>query len=130
MSACAHDGKRKIVPLAVGISMVESKSHWMYFLRNLSTSIPEITNDGMVSMHDREKRLYNSQIAPLPKSQKSICVFDLEKNVEARFKSNFKGKIWAADKEYKDDGLQAALSEIELIERAAVTYLRNSYPKL
>jgi zinc finger SWIM domain-containing protein 3 len=130
MSACAHDGEGKIVPLAVGIAEVENESNWTYFLCQLSISIPEIMNEGLVVMHDREKGLQNAQFAVLPNSYQSICVFHLEKNLNARFKSKFQGKVWSAAKAFKQGGFEEALADIGTINADAETYLRHSNPTL
>ena len=85
MSECAHDREGMIVPLAIGVADIENEDSWAYFLRYLAQSIPKIKDQGMIITHDREKGLglHNAQAAILPNSNESVCVFHLEKNVNA-----------------------------------------------
>jgi MULE transposase domain len=106
LSACAHDGEGRLVPLAMELAEIENENHWLYFIMMLSTAIPEINEEGMVVMHDREKGLHNAQLAVLQRTHESICFFHSEKNVNSRFKSKFQGKIWAAAKAYNKPDFQ------------------------
>jgi MULE transposase domain len=78
-----HDGEGRLVPLAIGLAEFEIDNHRFYFIKMLSTAIPEINKEGMVIIHNREKGLNNAQVALLPRSHESICVFHLEKNVNS-----------------------------------------------
>jgi hypothetical protein len=89
----------------------------------LSTAIPEIKRKGIIVMHDMEKGLYNAQVAILPNSLESICVFHLEKNVYSKYKSKFKGKIWAvtAAKAFNESDFNKAFAEISALNPQAAT---------
>jgi len=128
MSACAHDGEGKIVPLAFAIVEIENMENWKYFLVNLRISISQLGEQGIVLMHDREKGLHEAQSSILPTSYKSICVFHLEKNVNSTFKSKFQGKIWAAAKATTVRDFELAMQKLKEMNEDAAAYLRDADP--
>lgn len=130
MSACAHDGEGKIVPLAIGIADIENEDNWTYFLRQLRSAMPELGNPGMAVVHDREKGLHNAKTSVLPSSHESVCVFHLEKNVNALFKSKFLGNIWAAAKATTVVDFEATMQDIERMNVEAASYLRGANPAM
>jgi zinc finger SWIM domain-containing protein 3 len=126
MSACAHDGLGKIVPLAIAISEVENESNWVYFFLNLRAAIDMTA--GVTIMHDREKGLLSAQICALPDTHESICVFHLEKNVNALFKSKFGGKIWEAAKATTEIQFKETMRKIHAMNPEAANYLLDADP--
>jgi zinc finger SWIM domain-containing protein 3 len=130
MSACAHDGTGKILPLALAIAEVENESNWTFFFRKLGAAIPCIKNRSITLMHDREKGLLAAQVSTLPDTYESVCVFHLEKNVNSIFKSKFNGKIWAAAKAPTIAKFEETMKEISILNPEAAKYLRETNPSL
>ena len=128
MSACTHDGESHIVPLAIGIGPIENEENWRFFLMNLRQAIPNLCRSDIVIMHDRQKGIENAQSSILPNTYESICVYHLEKNVNAMYKSKFMGKIWAAARAFSDREFDVALNAIKEKNSEAAKYLMASNP--
>ena len=65
------DGSRHIVPIALAIVPTEDEDNWTFFYQNLKKSLPDIDNERIVNMHDREKGLRNAQRNILPNTKES-----------------------------------------------------------
>jgi hypothetical protein len=128
LSACAHDGDGHVVPLAIALCEVENEDNWRFFFSLLALAVPAVQAPGMVVIHDREKGLHNAQEALLPNSHEAICVWHLEKNVNATFKSKFDGAIWKAARALLPGDFEAAMADIRAASADAEVYLRRSDP--
>jgi hypothetical protein len=128
MAASAHDGDGHLVPLAIGLYAIENEENWRHFFGKLILAIPDVDQPGITVMHDREKGLHQAQTQLLPLSHESICVWHLEKNVNAIFKSKFNGRIWAAAKAFVDVKYNCAMEAIAAIDPEAAAYLVQADP--
>ena len=98
MSACVNDGENQIVPIAIAIIDIENQDNWEFFFIYLLKAIPTLNNENFTIIYNREKRLSNAQNKILSLSNKSICLFHLEKNVNSRFKTKLNRRLWTIAK--------------------------------
>ena len=90
--ATATDAQGQLFPLAFGISDIEDKDNWVWFLQKLRgileqhipTHISELNSFTFLS--DHQKGLLNAVDESFPLSAHGYCLKHLEKNLKNKYK--------------------------------------------
>ena len=116
------DGNGQIFPMAVAVAEGENEDTWTWFLALVCSAL-NIDNDnggdGMVVLSDREKGLANAVKTLLPRAAHSPCVFHIQKNVKARFKTALNGLLFKAAKAADHNAFLDAMAEMRRLHGAA-----------
>ena len=100
------DTNRSIQVLAFAVVSIEDEDNWTWFLENLGDLIPELSDDKVVVMSDRDKGLIQAVDSVFPMMNHSYCCVHLAANISSKQGAGGKNsgkKIWKLEKAQSED---------------------------
>ena len=128
MLASTKDCLGKIIPVAAAVVPTEDYENWRYFLDCLKSAIPALDSPETIFMSDRDKGISKAVSEIFSSAIPAKCVWHLERNVNARFKSKFEGRIWRAAKALTVETFHEAMEYISAANIEAYNYLMDADP--
>ena len=137
LTATATDAQGQLFPLAFGITDIEDKANWIWFLQKLREVLVEYSptivdqENALVLLSDRAKGLLDGVPHVFPLAAHGYCLKHLEKNLKARYKDpKLPTLLWQMAASKTPDGFQEILEKFKDISpQAAKWLLKEADPK-
>ena len=111
--ATGMTGESNLLPFAIAVASIENEQNWTWFLQMLLKAIPDMNREDVFISSDRDKGLLAAQRTVLPAAHSSFCVLHLERNVNSKFGTNIKKKLWDAARANTISAFQEAMANIK-----------------
>lgn len=121
--ATGVDGNGNLFPIALAVAEGESGDSWTWFLTVARGALGVGDGAGVTVISDREKGIEKSVTDVLPAAHHAFCLFHVEKNVAARFKTDLNGLLWEAAESTTLEEYKQHIAAMRRINPAAADYI-------
>ena len=119
------DGNGNVFPGALGIAESENTDTWTWFLTLVQSAFPIDRGEGAVFLSDREKGIEAAVRTIFPNANHSFCVYHIQKNVKAKFKTALDGLLFKAAKTPSVVEFANVMAQIKTLHGAAGAYIEE-----
>lgn len=131
LTAVCMDPNNDPYPLAYAVVSVENRESWEWFLQLLKTDLLIEREDVYTFMSDKQKGLIGAFESVLPGVENRFCVRHLHGNMKrAGYKGkHFKDLLWRAGNSTTISAFNAAMLEIQNVDKKCFEWLQSKSPK-